>query len=201
MKINDNPFRPTPEIPHFPMKREGSLVESVKAHIKYKARVYGVEREDSGYPTSTTTSRPKRRRLDPLDRPRMRIDNMQPSWSSDECLLTPSGSNPHDHVFGYSFRSINSKPVPTNILRLAADRAHHYSKRRNLPPLRSGTSIHAVAEVNSVGTIDERTEDDVTSTSFPVTVTSHAPQPERRKKKPCFCDDCDVSNASKFRRR
>ena len=196
MKLNDNPFRPTPEIPHYPMKREGSLVESVKAHIRFKSRVYGVDREDSEYPASFKTSKLKRRRrLDPLDRPRMRIDNMQPSWSSESCVLTPSGSNPHESVFGYSFRAINSKPAPaTNILRVTSDHSKTFPKRRHLPPLHSG-SIHAVAEVNcSFEPLDDtpRTDDDVTVTSE---ATSHRP----RKKKKCLCDDC--GNSERLKRR
>ena len=193
MKLRDSPFEAVAEIPHYPMKREGSLVESVRAHIKYKTKLYGVDREDSSYPLDCAHSnahaqKAKRRRLDPLDKPRMRIENMQPSWEAAGTILTPRGSNPNgtETVFGHSFK-------PGKQLSKTDKQVKPY----HLPPIQRG------GRKNSVGRIDEELANTARS-GTPVVVVPTADSSvvttaltssthtvvHDSKKRNCLCHDC-----------
>ena len=178
MKLHESPFEPPAEIPHYPLKREGSLVESVRAHISYKSKLYGVDREDSSYPldcvsnSSQQQQKAKRRRLDPLLKPRMRIENMQPSWEAAGTVLTPRGSNPTESVFGHSFKPAKHAP--------SSDK---HTKPYHLPPIKRSRK-------NSVSKIDEEQEN-AGSTSVVVVPTDGAQVlVHDSKKRNCLCHRC-----------
>ena len=176
MKLHESPFEPPAEIPHYPLKREGSLVESVRAHISYKSKLYGVDREDSSYPldcvSNSSQQKAKRRRLDPLLKPRMRIENMQPSWEAAGTVLTPRGSNPTESVFGHSFKPAKHAP--------SSDK---HTKPYHLPPIKRSRK-------NSVSKIDEEQEN-AGNTSVVVVPTDGAQVlVHDSKKRNCLCHRC-----------
>lgn len=172
MKIKENPLNPPErESSYYPLKREGTLVQTIKAQIgnmkdiehnaSILSPIFFSQRSEL-----TQRSIHNKRKFDPLDKPRMRLDKIQDVWDPRSNISIPMDSL-DTSLFGHHFKPIS---------RMDSNNTNSRTPRR-LPPIRQDT------------TLTQDSNFDISHCGAP----SNTPAPEHdmvRHKKVCLCLRC-----------